>query len=64
MAKIKVHELAKEIDKSSKEVVSFLQENGIEAKAAQSSVEDAAADMVRKHFGGKTQETKVEEVKA
>ena len=63
MAKIKVHELAKEIDKSSKEVVAFLQENGIEAKAAQSSVEDAAADMVRKHFGGKTQETKVEETK-
>ena len=63
MAKIKVHELAKEIDRSSKEVVAFLQENGIEAKAAQSSVEDAAADMVRKHFGGKTQETKVEETK-
>ena len=63
MAKIKVHELAKEIDRSSKEVVAFLQENGIEAKAAQSSVEESAADMVRKHFGGKTQETKKEEVK-
>ena len=36
MAKIKVHELAKEIDRSSKEVVAFLQENGIEAKAAHS----------------------------
>ena len=52
MAKFKVYELAKELDKSSKEVVTFLQENGIEAKAAQSSVDDAAADMVRKHFGG------------
>ncbi|MBR5596685.1 MAG: translation initiation factor IF-2, partial [Lachnospiraceae bacterium] len=53
MAKFKVYELAKEVDKSSKEVVAFLQENGIEAKAAQSSVEEAAAEMVRKHFGAK-----------
>ena len=64
MAKFKVYELAKEVDKSSKEVLAFLQENGIEAKAAQSSVEDAAADMVRKHFGGKIETVKVEEVKA
>lgn len=53
MAKIKIHELAKEVEKQSKEVLSFLQEKGIEAKAAQSAVEDDAADMVRKHFGVK-----------
>ena len=58
MAKFKVYELAKELDKSSKEVLSFLQENGVEAKAAQSSVDDAAADMVRKHFGVSTQPAK------
>ena len=63
MAKFKVYELAKELDKSSKEVLAFLQEKGIEAKAAQSSVEDAAADMVRKHFGGKSETVKTEEVK-
>ena len=63
MAKFKVYELAKELDRSSKEVVAFLQENGIEAKAAQSSVEEAAADMVRKHFGGNTQAPKTDEVK-
>jgi len=51
MAKIKVHELAKELDKQSKEIISFLQEKGIEAKAAQSSVEEDAAAMVRKAFG-------------
>lgn len=51
MAKMKVHELAKEVGKQSKEIVAFLQEKGIEAKAAQSSVEDAAIDMVRKAFG-------------
>ncbi len=63
MAKFKVYELAKELDKSSKEVVAFLQENGIEAKAAQSSVEEAAANMVRKHFGKKAEAPKAEEVK-
>ena len=51
MAKIKVHELAKELDKQSKEVLAFLQEKGIEAKAAQSAVEEDAAAMVRAHFG-------------
>ncbi len=51
MAKIKVHELAKELDKQSKDILTFLQEKGIEAKAAQSSVEDDAAAMVRKAFG-------------
>ena len=61
MAKFKVYELAKEVDKSSKEVLAFLQENGIEAKAAQSSVEDGAADMVRKHFGVNAEAVKKEE---
>ena len=51
MAKIKVHELAKELDKQSKEIIAFLQDKGIEVKAAQSSVEDDAADMVRKAMG-------------
>ena len=51
MAKIKIHELAKEVGKQSKELVAFLQEKGIEAKAAQSSIEEDAAEMVRKHFG-------------
>ncbi|MBR3601383.1 MAG: translation initiation factor IF-2 [Lachnospiraceae bacterium] len=65
MAKFKVYELAKELDKSSKEVLAFLQEKGVEVKAAQSSVDDAAADMVRKHFGVSSQNAKVaEEVKA
>ena len=52
MAKIKVHELAKELDKQSKDILKFLQEKGIEAKVAQSSIEEAAAEMVRKAFGG------------
>ena len=64
MAKIKVHELAKELEVQSKEVLSFLQDKGIEAKAAQSAVEDDAAEMVRKQFSKKAPEApKAEEVK-
>ena len=63
MAKVKVHELAKEVDKQSKEILAFLQNKGIEAKAAQSSVEEDVADMVRKEFGAKqASEPKVETV--
>lgn len=64
MAKIKVHELAKELDKQSKELIAFLQEKGIEAKAAQSSIEDAAAELVRSHFGKKEEVKAAPEAKA
>ena len=60
MAKIKVHELAKELGKQSKDVLSFLQEKGIEAKAAQSSVDEEAAQLVRKVFGKGEPEKKSE----
>ena len=63
MAKFKVYELAKELEKQSKEIISFLQEKGIEVKAAQSGVDDEAAEMVRKHFGVAKDEKK-EEAKA
>ncbi len=52
MAKIKVHEIAKELDKQSKEIIAFLQGKGIEVKAAQSSMEEDVANMVRKAFAG------------
>ena len=38
MAKIKVHELAKELEIKSKDVITFLQEKGVDVKAAQSSI--------------------------
>ncbi|MGN0307694.1 MAG: translation initiation factor IF-2 [Lachnospiraceae bacterium] len=50
MAKFKVYELAKELDKQSKEILAFLQEKGIEVKAAQSSVEEEVAELVRSRF--------------
>ncbi len=52
MAKIKVHELAKELNMPSKDILNFLQEKGIEAKVAQSSIEEDAAQLVRKSLGG------------
>lgn len=55
---MKVHELAKELEKQSKELVAFLQDKGYEVKAAQSSIEDDAIELVRKHFGGDTAQAK------
>ena len=55
MSKIKISELAKELGVEGKEVVSFLQEKGVEsAKRSTSSVEDEEADIARKHFGKKS----------
>ncbi len=53
MAKMRVHELASELNIESKQIIAFLQEKGVEVKAAQSSVEDGAIEQVRKAFGGK-----------
>ena len=63
MAKIKVHELAKELEIKSKEVLDFLQERGVAVKAAQSVLEEETAELVKKRFqksgetGEKRQET-------
>ena len=55
MAKMKVHELAKELNVQSKDIITLLQGKGIEVKAAQSSIEDDAIAIVKKAYG--TQET-------
>ncbi len=51
MAKMKVHELAKELGRQSKELIAFLQDKGYEVKVAQSSIEDEAIALVRRQFG-------------
>ncbi|MBR6391069.1 MAG: translation initiation factor IF-2 [Lachnospiraceae bacterium] len=51
MAKIKILDLAAELGKDGKEVLSFLQEKGFDVKVTRSSVEDDAAELVRKEFG-------------
>ncbi len=54
MAKMKVHELAKELEIESKSIIEFLKGTEHEVKAAQSSLEDAAQDMVRNKFAKAT----------
>ena len=60
MAKMRVHELAKELDIESKSIVEFLKGTEYEVKSVQSGIEDAAQDMVRKNFGKKAEAPKVE----
>ncbi len=57
MAKMRIHELAKELDRQNKEILAFLQEKGIDVKSVSSSVEEETIALVKKHF------TKNEEVK-
>ena len=65
MAKMKVHELAKELEIESKNIIEFLKGTEHEVKAAQSSLEDAAQDMVRNKFAKKAATAaKQEEAKA
>ena len=54
MAKMRVHELAKELEIESKNIVEFLAGTEYEVKSANSGVEDAAQDMVRSKFAKKT----------
>ena len=51
MGKMKIYELAKELNIQSKEIVSYLQEKGIDGKVPQSAIEDNAVDMIKKKFG-------------
>ena len=54
MAKIKVHEIAKEFEIKSSEVIEALAGLGIEGKTASSGLEDDQADAVRKKLSGKS----------
>ena len=50
MAKIKVHEYAKQIGKPTKELVSLLNENGISVKSHLSNIDDTGIAFLNKHF--------------
>ena len=53
MAKIKVHEIAKEFDIKSSDVIARLNEMGIEGKTASSGLEEDQAEALRKKLSGK-----------
>ena len=57
MAKVRVHELAKELDIQSKDIIKFLEEKNITGKVANSSIEDDVISMVKEKFSGKTEKT-------
>ncbi len=56
MSKIRVYELAKELDRSSKELMEFLADKNRGVKSNMSSLEDEEAQMLRKAFGKKKEE--------
>ena len=64
MSKIKIYELAKELDKPSKELIEFLNKKDVEAKTHMSTIDEAEADMVRKAFAPKADVEKAEEEKS
>ena len=62
MAKTKISELVKKYGVESKEILDCLHENGVEAKTANSSVEDSAVAILDQKFSGRTgKEAPVEE---
>ena len=64
MANIRVHELAKQISKDTKEIKKILADNGIEVKSHMSSIDEKAVEIVKKAFGlvqDKTSESKKED---
>ncbi|MCR5527843.1 MAG: translation initiation factor IF-2 [Saccharofermentans sp.] len=52
MSKIRVHELAKELNKSSKDVITALKLNGIYVESHMSLLSTADANKVRRHYSG------------
>ena len=59
MAKTKIFELAKELGIQSRDIITFLQQEGVDAKAAQSSIEEDAVQTIKKHFGKNEGEKRV-----
>ena len=52
MGKMKIHELAKEIDKTSKDIIAVAQELGLEVKSHMSSLEDNEIKLVKEKLLG------------
>ena len=53
MAKMRVHELSKELGIENKEIIAFLQGKGLEIKSASSGLDEDQVEMVKKEMGGK-----------
>ena len=64
MAKQKIYELAKELNKSNKEVMEVLSKNGIEVKSHLNAIEEEHVALVKKAFAPKAEAPKAEAPKA
>ncbi len=58
MAKVRVYELAKSLDKDSKEIIEILKKDGVDVKNHMSSVSDEDANKVRNRFSKSAQDKK------
>ncbi len=61
MARIRVHELAEELGKENREIITQLQKMGIEVKSHMSNVEETDAGKVRAAFGRRTAKIREDE---
>ena len=52
MTKLRVHELAKELDKTNKEVMDVLKEKQVDVKSHMSTLSEEEIDLVKKSIGG------------
>ncbi|MEE1313944.1 MAG: translation initiation factor IF-2 [Lachnospiraceae bacterium] len=57
---MRVYELAKNLNKTSKDVITVLKNNGVEVKNHMSSISDGDANKVKQHFSPKKEEKKPE----
>ena len=64
MAKMRVHELAKELEIKSQDIIDTLSSTEYAVKSAQSGIEDAAQEIVRKKFSKKVEQPKEEKKKS
>ena len=57
---MRVHELAKELEKDSKEIIAILEQNGVSGKKAQSLVNEEEIQMVKSKLNPKKEEKTLE----
>ena len=63
MAKIRVHELSKQLNISNKDIIDTLGAKGIEIKSHMSNLDDSMVGIIKARFGGKQEQPKAETVK-
>ena len=58
MSKLRIHELGKEIEKDSKEIIDVLKNKGVEVKNHMSTLDSAQVEMVKNHYNPKPVQAK------